>query len=700
MTTLAELVELAPVATHGVEIDQFPATLGSWRFALELADPLAGVDVEWHDLTAYYMGDMADRGADQYAGRYRAMTVELDLLADNDDLAPWLAATPAITAATVSLDAGLLMRLSVFRVTTGSENNVLSGADDVVFGSNDVVFGASGSGTTVEWHPLWTGRVETWGEASAARGQIRTHRVTIVDLIGDLVNVPVGPNVEEFWEVRIANLLADAGWSFGYDTHGKADLADIPIRAEQTSAINEIDATTDPTSVEWRTRRNGRLVFHPAAYDETHDTGGTWPNPLLDTYPAGLVFSYSPDFTDIEYVADDDVESFGIERTSLGVINNLVITMPGGVYPIDDPTSIEKYGTKPYAATWIVDNEPAADQILSSRAFATAQALPMTTTVDHNGFFPAMAMVDHLDPVTIYWQPRPGGYSVTAVGSVRHITERRAWRREGGISWETTLQFDITSTVESDASLLPPEDLELGVRTSSSIEWLWTNPGGQPIEPTETQVRMVGHSLIWTDIAYPLPGITFGGLAASTTYTFQVRYVRRVDGIITHFSPITESFPVSTLGTAPGPGGEDPDGDDPGDTEVVIPDLDPECDLEWELQENDGTGWVTIDSGDQDDLIDNGDGTYSLDIDESVFEPGKTYRVRSREVCDGVPGDWQDGPSWDPPDDWSDPCTVPPQLSDPPYDEASLEVYVPKVCAPDTITEAVSGIAGVHGPAY
>jgi hypothetical protein len=38
-------------------------------------------------------------------------------------------------------------------------------------------------------------------------------------------------------------------------------------------------------------------------------------------------------------------------------------------------------------------------------------------------------------------------------------------------------------------------------------------------------------------------------------------------------------------------------------------------------------------------------------------------------------------------------------LSDAPFDSVDLLVYVPKVCAPDIISEAVSGIEGVHGDA-
>jgi hypothetical protein len=57
------------------------------------------------------------------------------------------------------------------------------------------------------------------------------------------------------------------------------------------------------------------------------------------------------------------------------------------------------------------------------------------------------------------------------------------------------------------------------------------------------------------------------------------------------------------------------------------------------------------------ELTDNGDGTFSLTtpIPNSFFNDGSMYRFRS--TCDGVT--WTNGPSFDPPDDWTDPCTTP-----------------------------------------
>jgi hypothetical protein len=138
---------------------------------LEIAEPPGSI---WYDITQFYVGDRYQRGADDYKGKYRAAlaTVQLqidsnqaaDLSVSPDILAPWGQDTTDLFGANVRIGAGLLMRLSMVREVAS---------------------------VVVEWLPLWTGRVESWGDASAARGQVRTHVVSVVDLLADMTNVPV-----------------------------------------------------------------------------------------------------------------------------------------------------------------------------------------------------------------------------------------------------------------------------------------------------------------------------------------------------------------------------------------------------------------------------------------------------------------------------------------------------------------------------
>jgi hypothetical protein len=264
-------------------------------------------------------------------------------------------------------------------------------------------------------------------------------------------------------------------------------------------------------------------------------------------------------------------------------------------------------------------------------------------------------------------------------------------------------------STETTPALLPVEDLAVVAMNTplfggpSSAEFSWTNPTQPDVTPTEVQLRVLGRSLIWFPESYPgvgADGTTIGWLSAATTYTLQVRLIRRVNGVITHVSPIREIEFTTPAVIIPTPV---PDGEDTDVTVGEPPDFDPEdCELEVELQENDGTGWVTIQTYEQSDLEQNEDGTWSLitPVPNSTFQPDAIYRFRSREICGTVVGDWFTGTTFDPPEDWTDPCVEPPQLSVAPWDDAELIVYVPKVCQGDDIVEAVSGITGVHGDAF
>jgi hypothetical protein len=689
MTTLEALVELEPEPTHGYPI-QIAAVSGVWRWVVELADTSAGEYVDWIDITEWYVGDRHQFGADQYMGDARARLVTVQLQIDESDLlAPWGLDTTELFGEDVELDAGLLMRAALARVA---------------------------GGVTVEWLPVWTGRVETWGDASFARGQTRVHEVQVVDTIADLANVPTSivSNSEPWDEVIADEVLVGAGWPFGVDIYGDGgtSAAGIPQDLDMVAAANRMDQITDPLGLAWRSLRSGRLVVHPAPWDTTHTNRYT--NPLLAVYPDGLQFSYSPDVTDVEYITDDGGQPFGVSRVVAGVLNSFIVTSGTLVYAVDDPVSISKFGVRPFQASWILDNDPVVDDLLAARAFASVQALPLRTTIDHEGFFPALAMVDHLDPVTVEHATADDRPTVTVVGTVRNIVEERTFRHIDGdgdatLNWQSTVQIDVTSTTTAEA-LLPVEDLALvsaftpGFGGPSGAEFSWTNPTQPNVTPTEVQVRVLERSLIWNSIDYPgvgADGVTLGFLAAATAYTLQVRLIRRVDGIITHASPIREILFTTPAVIIPTPV---PDGTD---TDVDVgepPDFDPDdCELEVELQENDGDpdSWVTVDTFTDSELTDNGDGTWSLTtpIANSFFNEGSMYRFRSREICGTVVGDWFTGTPFDPPDDWADPCTTPPALTDPPYNDASLLVYVPQICAPDIIREAVSGIEGVHGDA-
>jgi hypothetical protein len=223
------------------------------------------------------------------------------------------------------------------------------------------------------------------------------------------------------------------------------------------------------------------------------------------------------------------------------------------VYPVDDPISTGRYGFRPFTTTWIINNPPAVDDLLADRAFSESQALPLRTTIDHEGFWTAMAIADHFDPVTVVHATSEDGLVVTGTGSIRNIVEERTVRDAGLLNWQSTVQIDLDSTETAEA-LLPVEDLAL-VSTetpllggASTATFTWTNPTQPSITPTEVQYRLLGRSLIWLPKSYPgvgSDGLVTYGLTAATHYTFQVRLVRRVDGLVTNYS-VARSFAFTT----------------------------------------------------------------------------------------------------------------------------------------------------------
>lgn len=663
MTTLAELVAATPAATRGIPT-QLSSGSGVWRWVLELADPAAGTAVEWYDITELCVGVEINRGADEYAGRYRASVVELELLAGADELAPWNEDTSATFGTHVSLGAGLLVRGGLIRVT---------------------------GGTVASWHPRFTGRVETWPDATFARGQIRRHQVTARDVSVELVNAPVASDLECGWYERAEHVLSEAGWSFGHTLYGAVlDAGMVPVltepdRPESASAIVELDAALDPAGVTWYTDRTGKLIGRPLPGDTFHAAefgAGATGTPYVD--PAPVVFSYNAELdVGVGYVVDDNEgRPFGIDDTELAIINHVRVSDPDDPtpYDTDDPVSIERYGRRTRSLSWVVANDTVADDIVDRLAGASKQATPLQTTADLPGFFPAMSTLDYLRPATILYTTGAGRTVVTATGRVRQLTEKIAPRGTAGIDWRITCTVDVDAT-DTAAELLPVTGLAVTSVDHTDALFGWANPS-QAIAPTETWVRIPGQSLIWLELDYPMTALAWLGLAPDTAYSFDVRLVRRVDGLVTNVSPVrsvaftTDPSPAAVVDT---------DGD--GGLDIEMPDVD-ECVVEWVLESTaDGVTWEEVTSG----TAASGE---EVNIDSSVLEDGLTYRVATTENCDDVLGATYYSPIVVPT------CQTSTALGSDPYTRTDLVAYIPEVCAPDVVVEAVSGLAGAHGTAW
>jgi hypothetical protein len=663
MTTIAELVGIGPPPTAGVPAG-FVHTAGEWRHVIEIADPGLGAGVVWHDVTTVdglFTGYDYGRGADGYQGRFRASVVNLDFYANSDALAPWNPDNSATFGVHVELGPGLLIR-SGFILVNG--------------------------GVVTAWNPRFTCKVESWGDASYSQGRVRIHRVTARDTMSSLVNVPLPATTAENWSDRFLRLLADSGWPYGALMYGAqltsaaAPILLLPDRPAASSAINELDAIMDPAGLVWYTNRLGQLIVRPRVEDTFHAAAfaaGATGTPWTDrpaTYFAWWACQGGPpgEYAGADHAAyavdTPSVDSFGFDDTDRWIINHVKIGDPTGPgFDDDDPVSIARYDRKSHQASWLAPNDTVAADMLTLRANATVEARPLHTNIRLDGFHPGPAAIEYLDNVSIVHRNTDEGLEVFGDGWLRGYTEQV--RPLGcDTDWSMSLLVDVHTMSARNTELLPVEDLTLVDVTDTTATFTWTNPA-QTITPTHTQIRMINPASLWATTTYPLDGLTWFGLTPETGYEFQVRLLRIVDGLTTHYSPI-RSVSFVTEETAD------------------VPPVGPGCLLEWELQSSpDGTDpWTMVDSGVDDTA------PFTLpDYDLDTLDPALWYRYISNEDCAGVDG----------PDFTTDPfvagCLGADRLDAAPYDDPELIAYWPEVCPNNVFREVVSQQPMIRGHA-
>lgn len=635
MTTLEQLAGQDPAVTHGHDVP-YTHGVGQWRFVVEVADPQRGDNVVWHDLT----GPVAElnwrRGGNAPAGRFQAIQPVLLIQAPDNRYATWNSDNSAYFGGThVPLQGGLLLRAGLFRVDGGA---------------------------VTEWFPLFTSRVWKWGDQSASLGQIRYHRVQCVDLATTLNNEYLPPRPPEGWRARLDTVLAS--WDFGYDVYA-AELSDgsttlqLAERREQPSAVRELDATLDPVGLTWRVAANGRIVIHPFEWDLFHDgwfTGGTtitgtqWSNPLLTEYPTGVTFDWSAVAPEVQYVPEQRGSSFGIESNYENIANQQTVTHPvdandstRGVLTsaYDDVASASEVGRRDApGGNWQAQNDAVVKGLVKYRAFADRVCSPLVTDVDRTGAFPAIALLDHYDPVTINHRDAPTGTDITVTGLVRWVEHRIRPLRDdtnydGALSWTVTVLPDLDAT-RSASLLVSPTTLMNTAVTPTTASFTWVDPGGHAVTPTQVQVRVLGAQSQWQPIGWPISSYTWSNLRPSTFYEFEVRYVRRVANIVDYYSEPTRLV----FTTAEQPRTELTAG---GQVGVIPPeslDPDPTCVTNWKLEQSfDGQTWLLADSGTDADFGTSGADTI-LDLSSFNFVDGVYYRLGTRLVCGDEANDW------------------------------------------------------------
>lgn len=86
-------------------------------------------------------------------------------------------------------------------------------------------------------------------------------------------------------------------------------------------------------------------------------------------------------------------------------------------------------------------------------------------------------------------------------------------------------------------------------------------------------------------------------------------------------------------------------------------------------------------------------------IPASYFTDEYTYRIRWRQVCSGVPGDWVNGDPWTLPDTWGV-CPDEPTAYLDADNFNDIVAFVPYLCPPSSIRELVSGEVGQIGQGF
>ena len=238
----------------------------------------------------------------------------------------------------------------------------------------------------------------------------------------------------------------------------------------------------------------------------------------------------------------------------------------------------------------------------------------------------------------------------------------------------------------------------------------WENPQQDTIQPTHVRIRILEIADTWAEYSYPKNTWEFNGLLPGTQYTVNIQLIARYEDTVSFVSATRNcpSLPVQrvaeseirsrTFTTDPGVG---PPGQGTGNTTTFpFPEAEnpgtvggADCWWEYMIQLFDITTWE--DTIYTDEIDGNAD---LVDFDQTVLDCTRLYRMNIREVCNSVPGAWQNGTPFIPACDWTDPCggvSGNDSAADAPFSTADL-FEVPKACTEDdqylVVEDGVSGI--------
>jgi len=213
--------------------------------------------------------------------------------------------------------------------------------------------------------------------------------------------------------------------------------------------------------------------------------------------------------------------------------------------------------------------------------------------------------------------------------------------------------------------------------TASSVAATWENPQQDAITPTHVRVRIFQLSPTdWAEYSYPINSWEFFGLLPATQYTLQIQLVARFETTDSFVSTTRNCPSVPVLRTAESSiishtfvtdtGVGPPTDNETNDDNVIFTfpgtDGDPgvvdgsDCWWGYQFQYRSACAWADTNVGEAFAAGNVGDVTIDTSGVPFSTYANSLFRVKYREVCNGVAGDWVYGQSFMAVDFSASPC--------------------------------------------
>lgn len=438
---------LVPTERRGM-----PTGSGDWRLVIErlgTTGAVVGVDevgtavvgsLQWEDITPYWRGYNARRGAQERLGRPMVGEITLTLDARNNDTFD-----PYIDA--VNTRPGTVVRAGLVSATDPRCNG---------------------------WLPRWTGLVETWPptyvQGADVYAEVRlTETLSSITMIDDNA-LPGVVGAGEKVTARIDRLLTNAQWRFGLVSLFGPTFGEPNITLQSTDmALNrsaEVYLTADSTTSVVRSDVTGAVLVTDRANDRATRLGefstidfGAGPIPVLLMQKLS---DSTPNLPSSAWRVGYDHDSVVTDTSPIALVNDHRYGRVGGTQQVfQHKVSQGVFRTKrtrkrtdllcqlDAQALYVAQ----ADSDREARTTLDIAAVTITAT-GKAGRLLAVAAVDIGDLVWLY-PPAAQGWDGNVFGNVRSIIEdvRPLY---GRVAWTTTYALDLSVIQGVPGAMLDP----------------------------------------------------------------------------------------------------------------------------------------------------------------------------------------------------------------------------------------------------